>query len=367
MPHINPSNKNKGELSREEIEYYSRQIVLTEIGYEGQLKLANAKICIVGLGGLGSVSATLLASMGVGYLRLVDRDIVELSNLHRQSIYGVDVLGYPKVEAAAKRLKTLNPYIQTELHPISLNEETVEKTIRGVDIVIDGLDRIGPRYVLNRACFIQKIPYIFGAAIETYGNLSTILPGKTPCLECFMSGLKDEQLPSCSVVGVHPSILAIISSLQVSEAIKIILGETPSLANKLLFCEMTNLSFYNLEISRRKNCLVCNTDGAPKSIATRTLVESICGRMGKPAFVITPRKNLALNMKKVQHTLEKTGYRIKIGTPLGITFEANEKATLSMLTSGVTIVEGIKDETEALKVFKNIMTDNLDIAWAIIE
>jgi adenylyltransferase/sulfurtransferase len=151
------------EFSDKEIEFYSRQIVLKDIGYAGQLKLKNAKVCVVGLGGLGCPIATQLTAMGVGYLRLIDRDVIELSNLQRQHLYGPKFVGYPKVEVAAKRLEELNPYIDIEPLPISLNERNVEKFLKGMDVVIDGLDRMDVRYAVNRACIKLKIPYIFGA------------------------------------------------------------------------------------------------------------------------------------------------------------------------------------------------------------
>ncbi|MHA1263213.1 MAG: HesA/MoeB/ThiF family protein [Candidatus Freyarchaeota archaeon] len=192
------------DLSDEELEFYSRQIVLTEIGYTGQLKLRNARVCVVGLGGLGSPAALQLAAAGVGYLRLVDHNIVELSNLQRQHLYSVDYLGYPKVEVAARRLHELNPNIEIDPLPLSLTVSNAEEIVRDMDVVIDGLDRMTPRYALNRACLKTGVPYVFGAAIMTFGNMSTIIPGRTPCLECFQGNLSDDRMPTCAVVGVHP-------------------------------------------------------------------------------------------------------------------------------------------------------------------
>jgi adenylyltransferase/sulfurtransferase len=207
------------DLSERELDFYSRQIVLTEIGYNGQLKLRNARVCLVGLGGLGSPAALQLVAMGVGYLRLVDRDVVELSNLQRQHLYGVNFVGYPKVEVAAKRLRELNPNIEIEPLPLSLNANNAEDVVKDMDVVIDGLDRMSPRYAVNKACLKLEVPYVFGAAIMTYGSVSTIIPNKTPCLECFQGNLEDDSMPTCAVVGVHPSVLSIIASVEVSEAV----------------------------------------------------------------------------------------------------------------------------------------------------
>ena len=213
---VKPEQSATAELSEEELEYYSRQVVMADMGYNAQLKLKNSKACLVGVGGLGSPAAMQLAAMGVGYLRIVDRDVVELTNLHRQHLYGVDDVGFPKVEAAAKRLRQLNPYINLEPLPLSVNQTNAEDIVRCMDIVIDGLDSMAGRYAINRACIKLGVPYVFGAAITTTGNLSTIVPAETACLECFYGSLDDKKLPKCGVVGVHPSLVNIIASLEVS-------------------------------------------------------------------------------------------------------------------------------------------------------
>jgi molybdopterin-synthase adenylyltransferase len=355
------------DLSKEELEYYSRQIVLSDIGYKGQLRLQNAKVCIVGLGGLGTPAAMQLVAMGVGFVRLVDRDIVEISNLHRQPLYDRDWIGYPKVEAANTRIKKINPHTKTELLTLSINEENAEKVIGDVDIVLDGLDHIEPRYTLNRACVRQRIPYIFAGAIENFGNLTTILPHKTPCLECFMPGLTDENMATCSVVGVHPSVLGVISSLQVSEAVKVILGHEPSLANKFLFCDLRKLTFDEITISRRTNCPICGDQEITKPAKTRKLVENICGRGGRPAFIIAPKENLNINMGELRYVLKKKKFQVKMQTRLSTKFNINRQITFSILLSGVTIVEGTTEVQKALNIFKEIIIDDLGINQSRIE
>ena len=177
------------ELTDEELETYSRQIVLADIGYDGQLKLRNARVCLVGVGGLGSPVALKLVGMGIGFLRVVDRDIVSRSDLHRQYIYDTDSIGIPKVEVLLKKLSRLNPDVTIDPVPESLNSINAEELLADMDVIIDGLDRPEPRYIVNRTCNRLKIPYVFGAAIEAFGNVSTIIPGQTFCLECFM-GMK---------------------------------------------------------------------------------------------------------------------------------------------------------------------------------
>ena len=361
------AKQNQLDLSREELEYYSRQIVLAELGYNAQLKLKNAKACLLGLGGLGSPAATQLAAIGVGHLRLVDRDVVELANLHRQHLYGVDDVGYPKVEVAAKKLHRLNPYIKIEPLPLYITEDNAEDIVKGMNVVIDCLDSMTARYAINRACVKLGIPYIFGAAITTAGNVSTIIPGETACLECFYGNLDDDKLPKCGVVGVHPSLLGIIASLEVSEAIRILTGKKPRLANKLFHVDIEHVEFNEIRLSKVDECPVCGSkpSDSPTPLK-RELVEEICGRNGKKVFVIIPRKSLQVDLTELQPYLKKNGFKVKVNASLGITFDKDQKVSASILKSGVMIVEGLKEKQEALNFFRETLVDGLGISEELI-
>jgi len=351
---VKPEPSATSMLSAEELEYYSRQVVMTEMGYNAQLKLKNSRACLVGVGGLGSPAAMQLTAMGVGYLRIVDRDVVELTNLHRQHLYGVDDVGYPKVEAAAKRLRQLNPYIRVEPLPFSVNQINAEDIVRDMDVVVDGLDSMKARYAINRACIRLGVPYIFGAAITTTGNLSTIVPGKTACLECFYGNLDDKKLPKCGVVGVHPSLVNIIASLEVSEAIRILTGKKPCLVNKLLNFDLDELEFTEINLSKIDCCPVCGLDPLRSPVPLkRELVEEICGRKGKKVFIIVPDENLDINLLKLKNYLAKKGFNLKVEGKLGLTFKLkNVKA--SVLKTGVMILEGIKGKDEVVKLFSEL-------------
>ncbi|MHA1596380.1 MAG: HesA/MoeB/ThiF family protein [Candidatus Asgardarchaeia archaeon] len=248
-------------LNDEERKRYSRQIALPYISIDGQKKIKDAKVAVIGIGGLGWLSSMQLTAMGVGEIRVVDRDVVELSNLHRQLIYKTSDLGYSKAEVAGKRLRELNPNVKVFAFPLSINDENVYDVIEGVDVVIDGLDRFEPRYVLNRACVEMSIPYVYGAAIQMHGVVSTIIPGKTPCLNCLYPNVRDESIPSCEVVGVFTPVIGITSSIQTSEAIKIILGKKPSLAGRVLYIDSTDLSFESIKVMRNPTCSVCSRVG----------------------------------------------------------------------------------------------------------
>lgn len=356
------------DFSQKELEFYSRQIVLPDIGYKGQLRLRNARVCVVGLGGLGSPAALQLAAMGVGFLRLVDQDVVEASNLQRQHLYSINFLGYPKVEIAAQRLLELNPNIRIDPLPLSLNSNNAADIVRGMDVVVDGLDLMTPRYALNRACVKLGVPYIFGAAIMTFGNVSTIIPNKTPCLECFQGNLDDDTLPKCAVVGVFPSVLSIIASIEVSEAAKIILGKEPHLANKILHCDIGDLRFDEVEISKSENCPVCgsNPSAPPMPLKQKTITE-LCGREGKRVFVITPKRNLELNMDELPPLVSENGFRIKVKAVLGMTFDNGSKENVSILKSGIMLIEGANNEKEAYELYSKLIIDGLKVSRSNIE
>lgn len=342
------------ELSEEELEYYSRQVVMAEMGYNAQLKLKNSKACLVGVGGLGSPAAMQLAALGVGHLRIVDRDVVELTNLHRQHLYGINQVGYPKVEVAAQRLRNLNPYINVEPLPISVNQANAEELVRDMDVVVDGLDSMKARYAINRACIKIGVPYVFGAAITTTGNVSTIVPDRTACLECFYGGLDDKKLPKCGVVGVHPSLVNIIASLEVSEAIRILTGKRPRLANKLLNFDLDELEFNEIDLSKVDCCPVCGSHPPDSPVPiNHELVEEICGRKGKKVLVIVPEKNLDLNLSDLKDYLNKKRYKLKVEGKLGLSFNLQD-VKVSILKSGVTILEGIKRKDKALKLFSEL-------------
>ena len=360
------------ELTNKELETYARQIVLADIGYEGQLKLRNARVCLIGVGGLGAPVATQLVGMGIGYLRMVDRDIVSRSDLHRQHLYDAKCVGLPKVEIAQQKLSKLNPDVKLDPIPESLNSINAAELIGGMDVVIDGLDRPEPRYLVNRTCNRLKIPYVFGAAIEAFGNVSTLLPGQTFCLECFMPGLKDEDLPVCGVVGVHPSVLGMVSSVQVSEAVRLIIGQEPKLFNKLLYIDLREFEFNILEMQSVDSCRVCGQqpDGLPEEITDR-LFEETCARDGRRNFVLSPNRRINIDLGKLGKLLKKRRFPIQSAGQLGTTFNPSRNIRACILKSGIMIAQtppemqaDIKDKV--IEMYKSILVDGLGLSKDIL-
>ncbi len=358
----------RDELFDAELEIYARQIVLQDIGYDGQLRLKNAKACIIGLGGLGSMIALELSGMGIGYLRLVDRDIVSRSDLHRQYLYDVDSIGEPKVEVAHRKLGKLNPGVILDLFPESLNITNADEMIEGVDVVLDGLDKPEPRYLLNRTCNRQKIPYIFGAAVASFGHVSTILPGRTACLECFLPGRKDDESLECGVIGVHPSILGLVTAIQVSEAVRLLIGQEPKLLNKLLYINLGALGFQTIEIEPQDKCPVCGVAplGPPQELADK-FFEETCSVDGRRNFIVSPKRRIQFDFEQLCLLLRERGYQIIKSSAYGITFEQTKYITTCILNSGVMIAQTLpcletNPREEILETYRSIFEKGLGLS-----
>jgi Dinucleotide-utilizing enzymes involved in molybdopterin and thiamine biosynthesis family 2 len=348
------------ELTPYELERYSRQIMLDSIGYEGQLRLKNARVCVVGAGGLGSPIAMQLAAMGIGYIRIVDRDVVELSNLHRQVLYTDDDIGYVKVERAAKRLKSINPNAVIEPLAVSVNSSTAYEIIRGCDLVIDGLDSIDARYALNDACLKAGIPYVYGGALGMLGSVCTVIPSKSACIRCIFPELSDDEMPTCSIEGVHPSILYIVSAIQVAEAVRIIVGSQPMLINKLLYIDLNDLSFNTIDVVRNEHCICSNgiavTAKTKEAVTQRFMVEELCGRdMGKRTFSITPSSILSLDLDRIKVRADSLGFKQKSRGEMGITLVNGNGQSISILKSGSAVVVGTNSKEDALMLYENII------------
>lgn len=334
-------------------EYYSRQIILKELGSKGQRRLAESKVAVVGLGGLGTVSSLYLALAGVGLLRLVDQDTVELNNLHRQVLYSPDDLLYPKVEISAKRLRKANPLVKVESFPENVNTNNVERLLSGMDCVVDGLDNMRTRYLVNRACAKLGIPYVFGAAIGVEGNLSVFAPPETPCLECVFPSVDDSVLSSCGVRGVLGATPGIIGAMQAMETIKTLAGIGKILKSKLLICDFSDMYIAIVEIFRRKDCSVCQADKVVPE--EREKLAWLCGRN---TANVNPEKPLRLNLNDVYRSIKKQ-FRVRIKSQLAIIFDYKD-SEITLFNNGRMLIKNVKSEKSALTVYREVV-ERLDI------
>ncbi|MGI0026220.1 MAG: ThiF family adenylyltransferase [Nitrosopumilaceae archaeon] len=353
--YILPAVAGGSELSSRDLEKYSRQVMLDEIGYEGQLKLKNAKVCVVGVGGLGNPIISRLVAMGIGTIRIVDRDVIELSNLHRQTMFDESDVGQIKVEVAAKKLKKMNPDVSIEALPVSVNDYTALDIIEGCDVVIDALDSVNARYSLNKACIKKNIPFVTGAAVGVSGQVFTIIPKETACYHCLFPALDEDSMPTCSIEGVHPSILSIIGGIEVAEAVKIITGKKPNLANRILHVDLENLEFVSTRTLKVDECPVCGSGKTEEIAKEELIIEELCGRSGgKRTFSITPTTMFDLNVEKITAAAAKKGFKIQNQGEMGLSLSTDTKYA-SFLKSGSAVIVGEKDEEAAIILYKTLI------------
>jgi len=343
------------DLSEKELDRYSRQVMLEEIGYQGQLKLKQSKVCVVGVGGLGNPIVTRLTAMGVGKIRIVDRDVIELSNLHRQTMFNEDDVGQVKVETAAKKLRKLNADIVIEELPISINDYTALEAVDGCDVVVDALDSVNARYSLNKACIEKKIPFVTGAAVGVTGQCFTILPNQSACYHCLFPALDEDSMPTCSIEGVHPSILSIVGGIEVSEAVKVIMGKEPSLKDRVLHVDLENLIFNFTKVSRVQECSVCGTGKKQEKPKEELILEELCGRnKGKRTFSITPTHSVTLNVDDVTSIAKEKGFVVENLGDLGLSMRTND-LSVNFMKRGSAVLVGPKDEEEATSLYKVLL------------
>ena len=329
-------------------EFYSRQTILNELGENGQQKLFKSKVAVVGAGGLGTVSSLYLALAGVGYIRLIDQDTIETHNLHRQILYTSDDLHYPKTEVAAKKLEKQNPLITVEAIPENVHAGNVERLLKGVDCVVDGLDNMITRYLVNRACVKLGVPYVFGAAIGIEGNLSVFAPPETGCLECLMPNLSDSDLLTCNTRGVLGATTGVIGSLQAMETVKLLAGMGSTLKGMLLVCDFRDMDFTIIDISKNTHCPVCH--GEIAEIAGGERLVWLCG---KETANINPEKPLKLNLDEIYPQLSKQ-FNVRLKSRLALMFDY-KTYEISLFNGGRMLIKGVMDEKIALAVYREIL------------
>ncbi len=242
------------------LERYARQVLLSEIGDSGQARLKNARVAVMGCGGLGTVVSDLLVRAGVGFVRIVDRDIVELSNLQRQNLYDeADVAGgRPKVEAAAEKLRRVNSQVVVDPCVLSIGADNIETLIRDVDLVCDGTDNYDARYLINDACVKHGVPWVYGSVAATFGMVQAIVPSRTPCLQCLMGAMPlAGSTPGTDTIGVWAAAVHVIASIEASEGLKLLLGKPEELYHRLFYVDVWNGEFEKLLVKRREDCPVC--------------------------------------------------------------------------------------------------------------
>jgi len=263
------------DLSNEEIRRYSRHLIMPEVGIDGQRKLKSARVLAIGAGGLGSPLAVYLAAAGIGTIGIVDFDVVDDSNLQRQILYGASDVGRPKLQAAAERIRDINPNVQVVPYETRLDSSNALEIFREYDIVADGTDNFPTRYLVNDACVLTGKPNVYASIFRFEGQASVFWAEKGPCYRCLYTEPPPPGLvPSCAeggVLGILPGLLGVI---QATETIKLALGSGDSLVGRLLLVDALSMRFRELKLRKNPNCVVCG----PNPTVTRLIdYEQFCG------------------------------------------------------------------------------------------
>ena len=324
-------------------EYFQRQTVIPDIGAAGLEKLRKAKVTVVGVGGVGATIADFLARCGVGFLRLIDQDIVEPSNLHRLIGVGRESLYRPKSEVVASTISKTNPWTRIEPVVETLRPSNVVELLGEADLIMDGLDNFRTRYYLNRHSLEQHVPYIFTSAIATQGHIGVFAPPETPCLACAFPSVADRLEESCETLGIIPPVVGIVGAIAASEAVKILLGLSTTLSGGLLTVDMAGPDFLLSRVPRRDDCKACgvarDTSNPPQGTLT-----ILCG---ENTFNIVPPEPLSLDLRTILSSLAQATILTEAHSLL---VYRTAKLTVSVFKSGRLLIKGADGEHEALSI-----------------
>lgn len=328
---------------------YSRQEAFYGIGAEGQQKLLAARVAIIGLGALGTVSANNLARSGVGFLRLIDRDYVELHNLQRQMLFDENdaAESLPKAIAACNHLQQINSEIVYEPVIKDVDTANIMSLINDVDLVLDATDNFEIRMLINEACYEHRIPWIFAGVLGAGGNTMNILPGaERPCLRCLLSSVPQPgSYPTCSTAGVLNGVTSIIASVQSTEALKILIG-APQVSSELLIVDLWDNFFRTMQIPKRADCPTCARHeyeyyGKPRGARAT----SLCGR---DSVQVTPDGDSRQDFADLARRLQKLG-QVKY-TPYLLDFD-NGSIGFKLFPDGRAIIRNVDDEKRAKSIY----------------
>ncbi len=332
-------------MQKKPINRYSRQTILEEIGEVGQKTLRNSSAIIVGCGALGCVTANLLTRAGLGKIRIVDRDIVELENLQRQILFEEDDIGTPKAIAAVGKLKEINSELEFEALVKDLNPNNAEKIFENANIVLDGTDNMETRYLINDTCVKKEIPWVYGGAVSTYGMSLDILPNKTACLVCAFPYMpKAGSLPTCDTVGVLNTVPTVIGSIQATEAVKILLKK--EFNTDLIVYDVWAHDFQRIKLKRNSNCKCCSE--LTFEYLSAVVTESVTILCGRNSVQITPAAEPEISLQDLGERLKKVG-DVKL-SPAHLIFETQD-VVLHVFKDGRAIVKGTDDETLAKSIY----------------
>ncbi len=263
----------------DQLERYSRHLILKEIGVRGQKKLLAARVLVIGAGGLGSPAAMYLAAAGVGTIGIIDDDVVDLSNLQRQIIHGTGNVGMPKVESAAETVTSINPDVTVKPYHIRVSAGNIAELIAGYDVIVDAADNFSTKFLINDACVLAGKPYIYGGALRFEGQLMTYVPGRGPCYRCIFRDMPAAgEVPSCKEAGVLGAVVGVIGSMQAVEAVKLILGVGKPLTARLMTFDALAMTCRAVPLPEREpDCPVCGEHPTITTLDPARYIQPACG------------------------------------------------------------------------------------------
>ena len=334
------------------VDRYSRQVLLPQIGESGQERIRSASALVVGCGALGSAISEILVRAGVGSIRVVDRDLVELVNLHRQILFDEKDADerIPKSEAAARRLREINSEVEVEGIVADVNPRNMEKLLIGVSIALDGTDNLETRYVLNDACVKQDIPWVYGGAVATDGLAMTVAPNRGPCLRClFPEPPEPGAIPTCETAGVLATAPLITASIQATEALKLLVGDESGIG-MLVSADAWSGRFTRAKVERRDDCPACGKrEFSFLESKSTSWVTTLCG---SNAIQITPSEEKPIDLPRMEEVLGRVGKTVFNG--LILTFEIEGKE-FDVFPDGRVIIKGTADVNEAKSLYAKYM------------
>lgn len=332
---------------------YSRQILFNPIGQQGQERLLKSRTAIVGLGALGTVIANHLVRSGIGFVRLIDRDFVELSNLQRQTLYDEEDArsNLPKVMAAKRKLSEINSTVKIDPVIADLNLDNAEDYLSDVDVIVDGTDNFLTRYLINDAAVKYNIPWIYGGAVSSRGMFSVIRPGITPCYRCLFPTVPIGRGETCDTVGVLSPITDIIGSFEAMEAIKLLVGADTN--PNLVQLDIWDNSYMDMDISEGRNpeCPACSKhqfEFLDRSSSEQAAYTTLCGR---DTVQINYRKKTKIDLENLAEQLEKSGKVAVNDFLLRFSPYDDRQITIVIFTDSRVLVHGTNDIAKAKTVY----------------
>ena len=333
---------------------YSRQVLLSQIGEQGQQKLLNSSVLIIGCGALGTFAANMLVRAGVGYVKIVDRDIVEYSNLQRQILFNEEdaKLKMPKAAAAEQHLKKINSLVKVEGIIKDISSSNIEQLCEGINIILDGTDNFETRYLINDISIKLELPWIYTGVIGTTGMTFNILPKGKPCLRCvFPEPPAPGSLPKCNTHGVLNAAVSLIGSIQVSESLKILLND-PDVSKNLTTIDIWNSTYTNIRVKADVTCCACEKQ--EYDFLSKKQVSWITNLCGRNSVQITPPKETNINLEELKSKLSEicevnfSGFMLQISV---------ENAKIIVFPDGRAIVEGTTDQSIARSLYSRFIGD----------